>query len=205
MYSIKQKPLTMSDEQWKANITRSDRRQYLNTDYANWSMDVKSNAICKLKITYDEDLWKELYEIAQSLRYENFHKILNLAIWPECDATKRLQDILSVFENDIDKYLFFMSPPMTMDDMIYPHRDPTRGTSIYLPIGPYGIDYAPLEMYYDHDEYGLPENNSPTVWAWNTQCTHAVFNLYQPRYNIQLGMNLPYQQVFEKYNDLFDI
>jgi len=199
---IKQNELILSEEEERIHKPRMVRREWLHTDYNSWPLDLKQNAICKLKIKIDFDLWNELYEIVKTLEYKDVHKVLNICLWPECEATKKLKNCFAPLDKDIDKYLVLRNQPY---EFVYPHRDPVRGTSIYLPLGPYGEDYAPLEIYHNHAEYGLPENNEPIFWCWNTKCTHAVFNKSQPRFNIQASINLSYQEVFKKYNDIFDI
>lgn len=201
-HDIKQKELVLSEEEERIHKPRMVRREWLNTNYENWPLDLKQNAICKLKITIEHDLWTELYEIAKTLEYKDVHKVLNICFWPECEATNKLKEKFSMLSSDIDKYLVLRNKPY---EFVYPHRDPVRGTSIYLPLGPHGEDYAPLEIYHNHSEYGLPENNEPIVWCFNTKCTHAVFNKSQPRYNIQASVNMPYKEFFKKYYDLFNL
>jgi hypothetical protein len=200
--NVVQKELQLSEEEERIHEPRMVRRELLNCDTDKWPLDLKKNAICKLKIDIEPELWNELYEIAQTLEYKNVHKVLNICFWPECKATDKLKKKFKIFEKDIDKYVVLRNQPY---EFVYPHRDLVRETSIYLPLGPHGEDYAPLEIYHRGMEYGLPENNTPIVYAWNTKCTHAVFNKSQPRFNIQASINLPYKKVFKKYNDVFDV
>jgi len=199
---IKQNELILSDEEEKIHTPRMDRREWLNCDIDNWPEGIKENAICPLKITIEKDLQLELYEIAKKLEYKDVHEVLNICFWPDCAATDILKEKFSIFAEDIDKYLVLRNRPL---EFVYPHKDPFRGTSIYLPLGPLGKQYKPLEIYYNNREIGIPENDTPVVYAWNTRVTHAVFNNNNYRYNIQASINLPYEEVFEKYNDLFDI
>jgi len=200
--NIVQKELQLSEEEERIHKPRMNRRDWIKCNTDLWPLDLKQNAICKLKIEIEIDLWNELYNIAKVLEYKDVHKVLNICFWPECEATNILKEKFSVFGEDIDKYIVLRNQPY---EFVYPHRDPVRGTSIYLPLGPRGSSYAPLEIYHNHMEYGLPENDEPTVWAWNTKCTHAVFNKSEPRFNIQASINMPYTTVFERYNAIFDI
>jgi len=199
---IKKVQLVLTEEEKQIHTPRMTRREWLKCNATTWPTSLKENAICKLKIDIDNELWNELYDIAQTLEYADVHKVLNICFWPECNATEMLKEKFAVFNEDIDKYLVLRNRPL---EFVYPHRDPVRSTSIYLPLGPKGDDYAPLEIYYDNMEYGLPVNSHPAVYAWNTKCTHAVFNTNQFRYNIQVSINLSYQEVFLKYNEIFDI
>lgn len=200
--NIKQNPLVLTDEEQAIHKPRMDRREWLNCNPSTWPLRVKQEAICPLKITIEPELQLELYEIVQTLEYKDVHKVLNICFWPECAATTRLREKFAAFGNDIDKYLVLLTAPF---EFVYPHKDPVRSTSIYLPLGPMGSNYKPLELYFDNEEYGIPENNEPIVYAWNTKCTHAVFNNNNYRYNIQASINLPYSEVYEKYYDLFDV
>lgn len=199
---IKQNALVLSDEEEKIHTPRMDRRQWLICDTNSWPSIIKENAICPLNIEIEKDLQLELLEIAKTLEYKDVHKVLNICFWPDCAATDLLKEKFSIFAEDIDKYIVLRNRPL---EFVYPHKDPVRGTSIYLPLGPSGNQYKPLEIYYNNDEYGIPENDIPIVYAWNTKATHAVFNNDNYRYNIQASINLPYEEVFKKYRDVFKV
>ena len=197
-----QNDLVLSEEEKIIHEPRPDRRMWLNCDHKTWPLAVKEGAICPTNIQIEEDLWHELSEIVQHLEYSLVHTVLNICFWPTCNATDRLKEKIQIFQEDIDKYIVLRNNP---GDTVYPHKDPVRGTTLYLPLLPKGEDYMPLEIYYNNGEYGVPANDKPTVWMWNTKATHAVFvnNFY--RYNIQASINLPYNEVFVKYKDVFDI
>lgn len=197
-----QNDLVLSDEEKVIHKPRPDRRMWLDCDVKNWPSSLKENALCPTNITIEQDLWNELSEIVQNLEYEDVHAVLNICFWPTCAATDKLKEKFAVFQEDIDKYLVLRNRPY---ESVYPHKDPVRGTSIYLPLLPRNEDYKPLEIYWDNFEYGIPPNDNPTVWIWNTKATHAVFNDKFYRYNIQASINLPYNEVFVKYKDVFDI
>jgi hypothetical protein len=199
---IKQNELVLSEEEERIHKPRLNRRLWLNCDTDSWPSSVKENAICPLSITVEKDLQLELLEIAKTLEYKDVHSVLNICFWPDCAATDLLKEKFSIFAEDIDKYLVLRNRPL---ESVYPHKDPVRGTSIYLPLGPLGSEYKPLEIYYDNDEYGVPENDTPIVYAWNTKATHAVFNNNNYRYNMQASLNLPYAEVFEKYRNVFKV
>jgi len=200
--NIKQNPLDLSEEEKIIHKPRMDRREWLTCDPNKWPQRVKQEAICPLKIDIEPELQLELYEIAQTLEYENVHRVLHICLWPDCAATQRLEEKFAVFGDDIFRRIVLRCEPY---EIVYPHKDTVRGTSIYLPLGPSGAAFKPLEIYYDNEENGIPENHKPIVYAWNAKATHAVFNSESFRYNIQLSINLPYAEVFKKYNDLFDI
>lgn len=197
-----QNNLVLNEEEKIIHKPRPDRRMWLNCDVDSWPANVKENAICPTNIQIEKDLWKELSEIVQTLEYEDVHAVLNICFWPTCTATDRLKEKLAIFNDDINKYLVLRNRPY---ESVYPHKDPVRGTSIYLPLLPKGTAYKPLEIYWDNNEYGTSPNDTPVVWLWNTKATHAVFNDKFYRYNIQASLNLPYNEVFKKYKHVLDI
>lgn len=197
-----QNDLQLSDEEKQIHQPRPDRRMWINCDISTWPQSVKENAICPTNIHIEEDLWNELGEIATTLEYEDLYEVLNLCFWPTCAATDKLKEKIAVFAEDIDKYIVLRNRP---HETVYPHKDPVRGTSIYLPLLPKGSNYKPLEIYYDNEQYGIPPVEKPTVWVWNTHATHAVFNESRYRYNIQASINMPYNEVFKKYRHVFDV
>ena len=197
-----QNDLILSEEEKVIHEPRPDRRMWLNCDVCSWPLSVKQNAICPTNIQIEYDLWCELSEIAQKLEYSDIHSVLNICFWPTCEATDRLKEKILIFQDDIDKYIVLRNRP---NEIVYPHKDPVRGTSIYLPLLPIGKEYKPLEIYWDNNEYGIPPNDIPRIWLWNTKATHAVFNNEFYRYNIQASINLPYHEVFQKYKNVFDL
>lgn len=195
-----QKNITLSDEEEKIHVSKGSRRGWMDSD---WTYDIKSNAISKLKIDIEEDLWNDLSDLVVQLEYKDFYsEMLRLCEWPTCDATSKLKEKFKVFDDDVARYVIM---GQFADKHVFPHVDPVRSTCVYMPLLPRGDDYTPLELYYNNKIIGTPTNDSPCVYAWNTKIPHAVYQFGMARYNVQVTINLPYNEFFEKYRELFDV
>lgn len=179
-----------------------DRRKLLITDVDQWPLSLKQNIISKLKIDIDKDLWNECCEITNTLKNPKIRGALQMYPWPDCKPFDNLRSKLEIFKNDVSNWFIMSQSGRTQ---VYPHNDPVRKCSVYMPLLPKGDDYTPLEIFYQNEQYGIPENNDPTVYVWNPQVKHAVYQFGQPRYNVQMTMKIAYQEFFEKYKELFDI
>lgn len=179
-----------------------DRRKYLITDTDQWPLSLKENAICKLTIDIDNDLWNQCCEITKTLENPKIRGALQMYKWPDCKPFDILKKKLEIFKDDVSNW-FIMS--QSGKNHVYPHNDPVRKCSVYIPLLPKGDDYTPLEIFYQDEQYGIPMNNVPTVYVWNPQVKHAVYQFGQRRYNVQMTMKITYQEFFEKYKDLIDI
>ena len=195
-----QKSIELSDEERKIHVSKGSRREW--TTYDDWSYDIKVNAICKLQIDIEEDIWNELSDLVTQLDYENFYNSLRVCDWPICDATNKLKDKFKIFESDIERYVIV---GQYGNNHVYPHMDPVRSTTVYIPLLPRGEDYTPLELYYNNTIVGTPPNDNPCAYAWNTKIPHSVFQFGKDRYNAQITFNLPYREFFWKYMSSFDV
>lgn len=203
-----QKNVILEDEgkYFRATEMREEDRRAFATisDVKDWTYDIKSNAVCKLKIDIEEDLWNALSELSPKLQYKEFSNASRLKIcyWPECDVTDILRAKFDIFKEDIAEYIIM---GQYADQHIFPHIDPIRETSIYIPLLPRGIEYTPLELYYNNDIVTLPPNDRPAVYAWNTKIPHSVFQFGVARYNVQMVSYMPYHEFFQKYKSKFDV
>lgn len=89
------------------------------------------------------------------------------------------------------------------DQGFIPHKDGGGYSRLYIPIYPFGEDYARLEFYYNNDIYYLYNYISPPpVYLFNSQAIHAVFNQgYPPRVNLQVNCMLPYKEALELFSE----
>ena len=159
---------------------------------------MKAKAISPLHgFEFSPLVYEELCDVAESIDYLPFYDVLNVAFWPDVQVMNDVMEMFRPFADVIERGVFMRIDPGVT---VYPHADPVRGTSIYMPLRPYGHDYAPLEVYWGSEGYGLPTHDSATLWAWNTKAIHAVFNTRDvPRYNMQLSISVPYSEFYERY------
>jgi hypothetical protein len=177
------------------------RREVICSNVQEWDKDVLDNVICPLTFPVTAKMQTDAYDVIKDLEFIQY-SIINYASWPD---SLPLNTIVPFFEHFADiarnPIICYNSPK----EIVYPHHDVARGTSIYFPIWPSGNDYAPMEIYWNDKVFGLPPNNPPCMYAFNTQLLHAMFNNSFYRYNIQISIDMPYQEVKEKYNDVFKI
>jgi len=197
-----------TEKELEVSKFNSVRRDWLITDMSKWDYEFKSNVICKMKIDIEYDLWEEITEIVKKLDYNYVYGFIKIAFWPTCEAAEKLKQKFKPFEEDIEKFVIIAQDG---DKHVVPHCDPTRQCSFYIPLWPRGESYAPLELYHNGKGYGIPPNDSPIVYGYNTAMMHSVIvdrlTENRPRYNIQasIKMDITYQQIFQKYKDFFDV
>lgn len=192
------KQLLPDEEEQKLHQTRDNRREWLQTQPADWPQEVKANAITPLyDFSLDPEIYDEVCDVAESIEYLPFYDVLNVAFWPDLPVMNDVMETFRPLADVIERGVFMRIDPGVT---VYPHADPVRGTSVYVPLRPFGHDYAPLEVYWGSEGYGLPTHSQATVWAWNTKAIHAVFNTRNvARYNMQLSLNIPYAEFYERY------
>jgi hypothetical protein len=180
--------------------SRNDRRNYLKAKPEQWNLDFKMNCMCDLKFNIP-DVRYQIFEKIKNLKFKHY-SIVNVNEWPECDAIEIIKPFFDEFNSDVRNRLIFYNYP---NETLVPHRDPIRGLVVYMPIWPLGNDYAPMELYHKNEIYGLPENNEPKIYIFNAQNIHAVFNNEFHRYNMQLSIDMSYQEAVKKYKHLLNI
>lgn len=197
-----------TEKELEVSKFNSVRRDWLITDMNKWDYYVKSNIICKMKIDIEYDLWDEMTEIVKKLDFEYVYTRIKVAFWPTCEVSEKIKEKFKPFDEDIEKFVIIGQDG---DDHVVPHCDPTRQASFYIPLTPRGEKYAPLELYHNGEGYGIPPNDGPVVYGYNTAMMHSVIldgtSRNIPRYNIQasMKMGITYQQIFQKYRDFFDV
>lgn len=179
-----------------------NRRELLISDVDQWPLSLKENAICKFKINVEQDLWNNFCEIAPTLSVIRQQGALQMCLIPECEAFNKLKETFQEIKEDVYHWIVMRQ---NGDNHVFPHKDPPRDCAVYIPLMPRGEDYTPLEIYYEDKKYGIPPNDSPTVYAWNPKVTHAAYQFGQPRYNIQMSIGMSYREFFEKHKHLFDV
>lgn len=180
--------------------SRKNRRNYIKAKPEQWNIDFKMNCMCALKFNIP-DVRKEIYEEIKDWKFRHY-SIVNVNEWPNCESIEIIKPFFDEF-NDVsrNKLIFYNYP----DETLVPHIDPIRGLVVYMPIWPLGNDYAPMELYYKNEIYGIPENNKPKIYVFNAQNLHAVFNNEFHRYNMQLSIDMTYQEAVKKYKHLLDL
>lgn len=184
----------------RRDAVRDTRRDTLRATLDEWDEDFRRHCMCPLKFELP-DVRAELHEMVRDLEFKEY-SIVNYHEWPEGPAVDAMRPFFDVFAKHTRNRLIFHNTPM---ETMVPHTDPIRGFAVYMPIWPLGNDYTPMEIYWQDNFYGLPPNDEPRMYAFNPKKIHAVFNNRFFRYNMQISIDLPYEEALEIYSDVFDL
>ncbi len=174
------------------NISKVDQYQdRFKKKFGQQDKAFLKEVITELPVKLNENQIDRFISIADSgLNYSEYAMI-------RCGVVDEVPEEFSFYEEDIYSVMF--TRLLDHEDVL-PHRDPIRGSVIYVPLCKPLMKYAPLEIYHKDKIIAIGKQDVGKAFVWNTRKTHAVFNRGNgTRYNLQLNMKLTYDEFLEKY------
>lgn len=194
----------------KTNYAKNSEKIYTkNVDYENlptpifedeeqfpfsnkYTDHITNNLIAELDIFVSEKDKAELLELAKNAKYETYYSVLHMSNAEHYPIVQKFMKKFEFLKDHIFGCIFLKFNP---HEMIKPHADPIRYTSIYFPL--FENDYSPLEIYFEDKKYGVTKNDNQSFYIWDAKKIHAVFNNNNTRYNFQFLVSLPYHKVLD--------
>ena len=174
------------------NISKVDQYQdRFKKKFGEQDPDFLKEVATELPVKLDQNRIDYFINIAESgLIYNEYAMI-------RCGAVDKIPEEFDLYKEDIYSVMF--TRLLDHEDVL-PHRDPIRGSVIYVPLCKPSMKYSPLEIYHKDKIIGIGKTHVGKSFIWNTGKIHAVFNKGNgTRYNLQFNMKLTYDEFLEKY------
>lgn len=173
---------------------RQDQTYLANFFEDKYTPAIIDNLICEVDLHVSKADLQELLFEAENAHYDRFHDFLSLAKVDlnRPSVARKFYEKLKPLHHKIFSGFFLKVGP---GEIIRPHSDPVRGTSLYLPLFGPG-HFTPLEIYYQDKKYAITQSDNLSFYAWNTSKLHAVYNHQSSdnRYTFQFSLNCDYQE-----------
>ena len=180
-------------------FSEKTRTGFMKTEF---SKKVRENAISIIEIKIDSNMYNNLLSLAKSLEYSDFYQPLGIALSPKNEIVEEVLDIFLPIRNYVISSHFTKILP---NGILPPHVDNIRGTAIYLPLFQNDLTYSPFEIYFENEIYAITKNSKPCFYAWNSQLLHAVYNNENTRYNFQITIEKPYNEMIKIIDEIYNV